>query len=386
MLPDFFAGHVFDTQMTMNKATHGAPSLIDNSAGCAEPFTIFLLSCRRFEVDWRVPLFDALQDRIDFYHLRLGRYSILTDGCGKQLQTYPPSMLWRLKRDITARTQPGTIPVYFVSMAAALPSLVIVLRLLLGAGIWLFDVYDDFSLYWGSLVDRLKGHFVNMLFYRIMTATIIAPPNLRRKFPRAYTLDIASSIGQANSGSFEPNSLIITSNLDGRLDYALIRELALTLPYCEIHIFGRVTNPARDLPQLHGLLNSAGNIKYYGEFAEPDFPNILANYQVALAPFQANVPFTRSTDPSRFYDYLNAGLEVISTDIPRARDRADFLHIANDAADVAEIYRALQRDPRRRKALRWNRAEHSWSCRSKQFLEILQRIALEKGAIPANRP
>ena len=101
--------------------------------------TFYLISCRLFEFDWRVPLFEALRDQADYYHIRLGKRSILTDAQSGAVEIYKPSEFFRLVRNI-GRYSRQTTPVYFVSMAAALPSFVLALQLFLPKGIWLFDV------------------------------------------------------------------------------------------------------------------------------------------------------------------------------------------------------------------------------------------------------
>jgi glycosyltransferase involved in cell wall biosynthesis len=346
---------------------------IKNKNAAKHRLVFFLLSCRSVEVDWRVALFDELRDQADFCHVYLGRKSILTNTLSGEVRTYSVSELPRLVRD-TRREADGKRPIYFVSMATALPSLVIMLRLLLRNGIWLFDVYDDFSLYWGSSLYRFKGHIVNSIFPRLFTATIIAPPNLIEKFPDAYALEIASNIKPVSHGSFDSKKLIVTSNIDPRLDYDFLTAVAQRLPDTEIHVYGRATNSPNDLPRLQQIMATAANIKYYGEFSEAGLQQILSRYNIALAPFRTNALFTRSTDPSRFYDYLNAGLEVVSTDIPRARQRANFLHVARGPAEAAELCGALQTNPQLRKAARWNWEEHTWNYRSRQLLEIIDKI------------
>jgi hypothetical protein len=337
-------------------------------------FVFFLLSCRLFGTDWRVPLFAALPDSLDYYHLRIGRQSILTDPRSGEVRTYGLGKLFSLVRDIRAKTQGGETPIFFVSTAGAMSSLVISLRLIL-QGVWIFDVYDDFSQYWGPRLDRLKGHFVSFAFYRLMSATIIAPPILKSKFPEAHKLEFASDILPVQNASRDLKSLLITSNLDGRIDYEFIEGVASKLPECEIHIYGRLNNRNRDLPRLEMLLKAVSNVKYCGEFAERGLQEIVARYGVALAPFRTNVPFTQATDPIRFYDYLNAGLEVISTDIPRARDRSNVIHIATDSSDASAIYKRILSNPQFRKANLWNHTENDWPYRANHFLEIVSMIA-----------
>jgi hypothetical protein len=63
---------------------------------------------------------------------------------------------------------------------------------------------------------------------------------------------------------------------------------------------------------------------------------------VTLAPYRRDVPKVRYIDPERFYHCLNAGLEVISTDIPAARRMSQWLNIARDPSECAAILAALR--------------------------------------------
>jgi hypothetical protein len=341
------------------------------------PATFVIISSRLFENDWRVPMFQALFEQgFVFHHLRIGRRCIYTDPQSNGSLSFSLIEFPRLIRKIGSSIVTDTIPVYFVSTATALPSVVLALRFFLRRGIWLFDVYDDYSLYWGKLPQRVKGHIINMLFYRLMTATIIAPPNLRSKFPRAFDLEVASNLSRNDYNSYDLKKIIVTSNLDARLDYEFIREVAIRRPNNEIHIYGKIVDYTSDWPMLQSLLKVANNVKYHGEFPESRLPEIVSKYAIALAPFKARAHFTRSTDPQRFYDYLNAGLEIISTDIPRARDRVEFIHVAGSAADAADIWQALEGNPGLCKSRHWNYHHHCWRYRSEQFLNIVDRLCL----------
>jgi hypothetical protein len=246
----------------------------------------------------------------------------------------------------------------------------------------LYDVYDDFSQYSEGLWGRVKGHVVNTLFYWMMTATLLSPPNLKRRFRKAYELCIGTDVLPIAKRRVDHNKLLITSNLDNRLDYDFIGKLAVKCPNRQIHIYGRIDDHLRDWPELERLLRSAKNVVYHGEFAKDDFQSILAGHSIALAPFKMNSRLTRSTDPSRFYDYLNAGLEVISTDIPRARERADYIHVVNDADAAAAVWQRLGAQLEERKAGKWDYREHLWSVRAQSLLELLNGIAVEANAIP----
>jgi hypothetical protein len=73
-----------------------------------------------------------------------------------------------------------------------------------------------------------------------------------------------------------------------------------------------------------------------------DLPGLLSRYKVTLAPYRADTPLTRYIDPLRFYHCLNAGLEVVSTDIPQARFMADKVHIVSGVTSCAETLAAIK--------------------------------------------
>jgi hypothetical protein len=80
----------------------------------------------------------------------------------------------------------------------------------------------------------------------------------------------------------------------------------------------------------------------------------------------------------RYYDYLNAGLEIISTDIPRARDWANYLHIVGDAEGAVAAWRSLSANPKKHKACNWNYRENLWETRARELLKILAEILERK--------
>jgi hypothetical protein len=96
------------------------------------------------------------------------------------------------------------------------------------------------------------------------------------------------------------------------------------------------------MTELTTLAARNGNIQYHGPYCMADLPGILSRYRISIAPYRMDTILTRYIDPLRFYHCLNAGLEVISTDIPHARYMADWVHVVSDVESCAETLAAVQ--------------------------------------------
>ncbi len=73
-----------------------------------------------------------------------------------------------------------------------------------------------------------------------------------------------------------------------------------------------------------------------------DLPGILSRYRISVAPYRIGDLLTRYIDPLRFYHCLNAGLEVVSTDIPQARYMEKHVHVVTDVTTCADTLAAIQ--------------------------------------------
>ena len=117
--------------------------------------------------------------------------------------------------------------------------------------------------------------------------------------------------------------------IDERVDLDLVGGLAARLPDWEIHIVGPVAKiDPQSLPQ-------APNLRYHGQVAYSDLPQVLADFDVALMPFALNEA-TRSISPTKTLEYLAAGLPVVSTRVPDVvADHAAVVHLVDTADEAA---------------------------------------------------
>ena len=101
-----------------------------------------------------------------------------------------------------------------------------------------------------------------------------------------------------------------------KLDFSLIRSVALRHPEWHFVFIGPQSEgePSTDLSQLCGL----GNVHWLGPKPYSQLPRFLAGFQCAWLPLQCNA-YTRAMFPMKFFEYLFAGLPVVSTRIHALR-------------------------------------------------------------------
>jgi glycosyltransferase involved in cell wall biosynthesis len=108
-------------------------------------------------------------------------------------------------------------------------------------------------------------------------------------------------------------------------------------------------------------------------------PGIIAGWDVGLIPYRVSEE-TRHASPLKLYEYLAAGLPVVTADVPAVRPFAGLVEIVADPhrgtggleETVAAIERGLAADsPAARAARRAAVREHSWDARVESLSEML---------------
>ena len=158
-----------------------------------------------------------------------------------------------------------------------------------------------------------------------------------------------------------------------KLDLDLIEGLAKARPDWSIALVGPVGpgDPLTDISRLRGL----PNVHLLGARAYDELPNVLRGADAALVPYAIN-DLTRSVFPMKVFEYLAAGLPVVTTPLP-ALARTDGVMVAADApATVAAVERALAEDvDGTRRARSQAVLGHSWESRLDEIAAYLSRLA-----------
>jgi glycosyltransferase involved in cell wall biosynthesis len=146
-----------------------------------------------------------------------------------------------------------------------------------------------------------------------------------------------------------------------KLDLALLAEIAALRPDWSLALVGPVGagDPGTDLASLE----SAPNIHLLGHRRQAELPAVLAAADVGLIPYAIN-DLTRSVFPMKVYEYLAAGLPVVSTPLAALIGVEDVEVAASAEAAVAVIERELEGDDEAARRARSERASgHSWEAR-----------------------
>jgi len=123
-----------------------------------------------------------------------------------------------------------------------------------------------------------------------------------------------------------------------KLDFDLIKAIVVRHPEWQFVFIGPQSEgePSTDFSQI----TSFKNVHWLGPKPYTQLPKFLAGFQCAWLPLQCN-PYTKAMFPMKFFEYLFAGLSVVST-------RINALHSFEDIAclcspDPVEFSQQLQR-------------------------------------------
>jgi glycosyltransferase involved in cell wall biosynthesis len=155
-----------------------------------------------------------------------------------------------------------------------------------------------------------------------------------------------------------------------KLDLDLLLDLARRRPAWSLVMVGPVGegDPRGDLAALGG----APNIHLMGSQPFRELPAWLGAGDVGLVPYAANA-YTAAVFPMKVYEYLAAGLPVVSTPLPSLAGVEGIAFADTAAAFEQGVERALRNDSPERRAERLALAEtHSWERRVKEIGRLVR--------------
>lgn len=151
------------------------------------------------------------------------------------------------------------------------------------------------------------------------------------------------------------------------VDLPLVAEVARRRPNYSFVLIGECQ---RDALPLAGL----NNIHLLGRKPNAQLPAYCAAFSAGLMPFVQG-PLARSINPIKMYEYLAAGLPVISTPLPEAERYRGPIRMAGNAADFAAACdHVLESDyPGRRAEISQLVAGESWDSKVEELSELVVR-------------
>jgi len=249
----------------------------------------------------------------------------------------------------------------------------------------LYECVDEFSGAMGLIrADVVMGQEKATL--ESVDVAIVTAPGLKSS-KVSYNRNIHVVPNAANVGHFiraeratmsEPADLtpiphprlIFVGGIAYWVDLDLIRHLARSRPAWQIVMVGPVMVGLGNLEKLE-------NVHFQGRKSYDELPSYLAWSDVALNPYKVD-SVAQNCSPLKLYEYMAAGLPVVSTDMPESRKFPSLIMVAEDYDEfVLAAEKVLAWPPHVRheysRLARQESQKHSWESR---FLEV-ERIARE---------
>jgi hypothetical protein len=349
------------------------PDLFDHGGQYEFEMIVVFFSARAYEQDFRKFLLEAIRaEGHQAWHVKVGRRNVLTGADGSEDFDGIQGLLALIRRLRAIGSREKVV--YVDTTGAIMPIRSILFRTALRTGTWCFDVYDNLVYNYRGfrlLTTRLSIWALN----RLSDITIVLSAETLRLFPQAYHLDNAWDIPRRDGKHDSCRDLVVLSAIDERFDFDFVGEMARLAPDRRIVVHGYVLhdNPAVG-QRIADIRARHPNVSFEGRYAFDDVPEIVRPFSIGLTPY-ATGPMTEFINPDKYYLFLQAGLEVISTDIPQARRMADRLHVACSAGEAVEIARRIEREPAFRKNIEPAR-DLSWAKRVRDFSDILRSAKL----------
>lgn len=158
---------------------------------------------------------------------------------------------------------------------------------------------------------------------------------------------------------------------DFKVNFGLLRDVASARPDWHIVLIGSEREGQRD-PQL-AILASLPNVHLLGHRPYHQLPDYLRGMDVGLLPTHVN-DYTRSMFPMKYFEYLAAGLPVVSTPLAFTEQQRAGLKVAGQAEGFRlAIAEQLAHGRFNRTQSERMVGEHTWGSRLKVMLATMTR-------------
>ncbi|HEX9962693.1 MAG TPA: glycosyltransferase [Pyrinomonadaceae bacterium] len=158
------------------------------------------------------------------------------------------------------------------------------------------------------------------------------------------------------------------------VDFELIKKVAAHFKNGSVVLIGKI---AVDAEQKIKILDGISNVHFLGRQPYADLPAYCKGFDVALNPFVVN-DLTLAANPLKVREYLAAGLETVSTDIPEVRILEHCRVGKTHAEFIAQIEVALA-NPHSKTRISDSIKNESWDAKIDELREIMEKVKSEKG-------
>jgi teichuronic acid biosynthesis glycosyltransferase TuaH len=151
------------------------------------------------------------------------------------------------------------------------------------------------------------------------------------------------------------------------MDFAAVAALARATRHGSVILVGPRDVPAPRLP---------ANVHFVPAVREQTVPAVLRSFDLGLIPFVRSAAID-AVSPIKLFEYLAAGLPVLSADFREMRDYAPFVRRYRDPADAVAQAAAVLAAPPAKDLVNQRRAfaaRHTWEDRASQLLHRIESV------------
>jgi glycosyltransferase involved in cell wall biosynthesis len=152
------------------------------------------------------------------------------------------------------------------------------------------------------------------------------------------------------------------------VDFELLKKTAEHFKTGSLVLIGKI---AVDAGKKVKILDGVANIHFLGRKPYTELPNYCKGFDVALNPFEIN-ELTLAANPLKVREYLAAGLQVVSTDIPEVRILENCFVGENHADFIKKIEFALN-NPKPKAEISDGIRHESWEAKVDELREIMSK-------------
>jgi glycosyltransferase involved in cell wall biosynthesis len=117
------------------------------------------------------------------------------------------------------------------------------------------------------------------------------------------------------------------------------------------------------------------NVELVGHVPREELPDEVATFDVGIIPYRQNA-YTAGVFPMKIFEYLGAGVPVVSTPLPSLVGEVNHVAFASDASGfVTAIDQALSSGAHHEEDRRAYASRFSWTRRTDQAVELIQSLS-----------
>lgn len=164
------------------------------------------------------------------------------------------------------------------------------------------------------------------------------------------------------------NGIIYSGTLANWLDYELLLGIARALPQTKIHLVGYIH--ALTEHAIINTLRSMENVVFHGYKNYDELPSLYSQVKVGIVPYDPDNDHIKFSSPTKFYDYLSFGLNVVSTKFAGSMDFSQYVSIAETREEFITLAKSALTESVNNSAKEFI-AENTWARQAERLVDII---------------